>query len=112
MKSSRAWRRRCGGARPERLQETGPPRRPAELHGPRDVPRMHDWIHRLYFQTVYHLFWTGYHLGWSFRSEGNHHVPRRGPLLIIANHESFLDPIAVGLAVRRRRTAFLARKTL
>jgi 1-acyl-sn-glycerol-3-phosphate acyltransferase len=50
-------------------------------------------------------------LFWSFRSEGSRHVPRAGPVLILANHESYLDPVIIGLAVRRR-TWFLARKTL
>jgi 1-acyl-sn-glycerol-3-phosphate acyltransferase len=55
--------------------------------------------------------WTTFTLAFSFRSEGSHHMPRRGPVLVLANHESFLDPLAVGLAVRRR-ICFLARKSL
>jgi 1-acyl-sn-glycerol-3-phosphate acyltransferase len=40
-----------------------------------------------------------------------HHVPRQGPALLIANHQSYIDPILIGLAARRRLN-FLARKTL
>lgn len=49
--------------------------------------------------------------GWSLRTRGERNVPRCGPALLVANHESFLDPIAVGLAARRR-LYYLARKTL
>ncbi len=38
-------------------------------------------------------------------------MPRRGPALIVANHQSFFDPVLVGLAVTRTIN-YLARKTL
>jgi len=38
-------------------------------------------------------------------------VPARGPALLIANHQSFFDPVAVGLAARRH-LKFLARDSL
>jgi 1-acyl-sn-glycerol-3-phosphate acyltransferase len=47
----------------------------------------------------------------SARSIGSCNVPRRGPALLIANHESFIDPIMVGVAIPRH-VSFLARKTL
>jgi 1-acyl-sn-glycerol-3-phosphate acyltransferase len=50
-------------------------------------------------------------LGFSMRVRGMRHVPRRGPVLFIANHQSYLDPVLVGLAVRRH-LCYLARKTL
>jgi len=43
--------------------------------------------------------------------EGQRHIPRRGPALLIANHQSMLDPIIIGLA-SPRRLCYLARKTL
>jgi 1-acyl-sn-glycerol-3-phosphate acyltransferase len=72
---------------------------------------MDSWRTRLWYETNYCIVWTGFTFGFSFRSEGSHHMPRQGPVLVIANHESFLDPLAVGLAVRRR-IHYLARKTL
>ncbi|MBQ6826783.1 MAG: 1-acyl-sn-glycerol-3-phosphate acyltransferase, partial [Thermoguttaceae bacterium] len=39
------------------------------------------------------------------------HVPRSGPTLLVANHQSFLDPPAVGCGYFRM-TNYLARKTL
>jgi 1-acyl-sn-glycerol-3-phosphate acyltransferase len=32
---------------------------------------------------------------------GREHLPRRGPLLLAANHRSFLDPFCIGMLVRR-----------
>jgi 1-acyl-sn-glycerol-3-phosphate acyltransferase len=50
-------------------------------------------------------------LGFSFRMKGRRHVPRRGPVLVIANHQSFFDPIVLSLACSRP-LLFLARKSL
>jgi 1-acyl-sn-glycerol-3-phosphate acyltransferase len=50
-------------------------------------------------------------LGFSLRTEGYHNIPRHGPVLLLANHQSFMDPILVGLAVRRH-AVFLARQSL
>ncbi len=50
-------------------------------------------------------------LGFSLRTEGMRHVPRTGPAVLIANHQSFLDPSLVGVAARRR-LCYLARKSL
>jgi 1-acyl-sn-glycerol-3-phosphate acyltransferase len=45
--------------------------------------------------------------------EGLACVPADGPLLIVPNHDSQMDPIVVGVAVRpRRRVRFLARASL
>src|SRR3954467_10758500 len=49
--------------------------------------------------------------GCSIRTEGGRHVPRKGPALLIANHQSYLDPVLVGMA-SPRHLCFLARKTL
>lgn len=48
---------------------------------------------------------------YRFRSRGGHRVARDGGLLIVANHQSYLDPIMVG-ATMRRPLAYLARKSL
>jgi 1-acyl-sn-glycerol-3-phosphate acyltransferase len=53
----------------------------------------------------------GMTFGFSLRTEGRRHVPARGPALLIANHQSFLDPIVIAVAARRRPGA-LARKSL
>jgi 1-acyl-sn-glycerol-3-phosphate acyltransferase len=72
---------------------------------------MSDWLARLWYDLCFGVSWTGMTLGFSLRTEGMHHVPPTGPALIIANHQSYFDPIIVGLAARRR-LSFLARKGL
>lgn len=49
--------------------------------------------------------------GYSLRIEGRRNMPQTGPALLIANHQSFLDPVLVGLA-SYRQLCYLARKTL
>jgi 1-acyl-sn-glycerol-3-phosphate acyltransferase len=66
---------------------------------------------RLWYRFNFFVLWPTFTLGFSFRSEGSRHVPRSGPVLLLANHESFLDPPLIGLAVRRK-IYYLARKTL
>ncbi len=46
------------------------------------------------------------------RIEGEHRVPTEGPVLLVANHGSFLDPTVVGGTLRVRDTNFLARRSL
>jgi len=38
----------------------------------------------------------------GFRTEGTEHCPPQGPLLIAANHASWLDPVVLGAAVPRQ----------
>lgn len=45
---------------------------------------------------------------YGFRVEGMHHEPASGPLLIVCNHVSDLDPLIVG-ATLRRRVHFMAK---
>jgi len=46
-----------------------------------------------------------------YRSWGTRFVPRQGAVLLVSNHQSHLDPVLVGLPLRRRMN-YLARKTL
>jgi 1-acyl-sn-glycerol-3-phosphate acyltransferase len=50
-------------------------------------------------------------LGFGFRVEGRAHEPRAGPLVVVSNHLSDLDPLVVGAALRRRVT-FMAKHEL
>jgi 1-acyl-sn-glycerol-3-phosphate acyltransferase len=72
---------------------------------------MDSWLSGLWYQLNFCWVYTTFTFGFSFRSVGSRHVPRRGPVLLLSNHESFLDPLMVGLAARRR-IHYLARKTL
>ncbi len=48
-------------------------------------------------------------LGFRVQVEGREHVPRRGPVILAANHRSFLDSIFLPLAIGRRRMTFVAK---
>ena len=47
----------------------------------------------------------------QMRCKGRERIPESGPLLVCANHQSFLDPVLVGLAFDRRLN-YLARQSL
>jgi 1-acyl-sn-glycerol-3-phosphate acyltransferase len=64
------------------------------------------WYDLTYLATMTGLSWA-----FSLRTEGWRNVPATGPALLLANHQSFLDPPTIGVAARRR-VNFLARKTL
>ena len=53
-------------------------------------------------------------LGWRVRIDGLEHVPKTGPVIVVANHVSYLDPILLGLAVEQhgRTVRFLAKREL
>jgi 1-acyl-sn-glycerol-3-phosphate acyltransferase len=45
------------------------------------------------------------------RCKGRQNIPPSGPLIVCANHQSFLDPVLIGLAFNRRLN-YLGRKSL
>jgi 1-acyl-sn-glycerol-3-phosphate acyltransferase len=49
---------------------------------------------------------------YRYRAWGVRRVPSEGPLLIVSNHQSFFDPILVGLGSHRRQFCALARSGL
>jgi 1-acyl-sn-glycerol-3-phosphate acyltransferase len=69
---------------------------------------MGEW---LWYEFCLDATWIVSTLAWSFRFEGSRHVPAEGPALLVANHQSFLDPAVASLAARRHLN-FLARHTL
>src|SRR5450759_5689430 len=48
-------------------------------------------------------------LGFRIQVEGRDHLPRRGPVILAANHRSFLDSICLPLAIGGRRMTFVAK---
>jgi 1-acyl-sn-glycerol-3-phosphate acyltransferase len=64
----------------------------------------------LYRATDLAAFYT-FTFGWSFRAAGRENLPRTGPVLLVANHQSFIDPVLVGAAAPRWLT-YLARSNL
>src|SRR5262245_24294538 len=69
------------------------------------------WFQYLWYEATAISGMAAMTLGWGLRLKGEQNVPATGPVLVIANHQSFFDPLLVGLAVRRH-LRYLARKTL
>jgi 1-acyl-sn-glycerol-3-phosphate acyltransferase len=66
----------------------------------------------LWYTPWWWISFLGMTLGFSLRIERRRgRIPRTGPVLILANHQSFFDPIMLGLA-SPRPLVYLARKTL
>ncbi len=83
------------------IQESETRRRnETEIHG---KPRFYDFCRRFC-----RLATSTY---WRIRYDGEENLPRTGGALVLSNHQSFLDPVLVGVCTRRRLT-YLARKTL
>ena len=66
---------------------------------------------RMWHESLYLGYYMAMTLGFSLRTQGEHNVPAKGPALLIANHQSYLDPPLIGVAARRP-LVYLARKTL
>ncbi len=86
-------------------------------HSPLATPHspLNQWMDSFWFrawhETCYAAYFWSFTLGFSLRMQGERNMPQRGPALLIANHQSFLDPILCGL-IARRPMVYLARKTL
>jgi 1-acyl-sn-glycerol-3-phosphate acyltransferase len=65
----------------------------------------------LLYEIGYWFFKAVLTWGFNYRYEGGRNVPNTGPALLLANHQSFLDPPIAGCPFRRH-ICFLARKTL
>src|SRR5581483_3589519 len=52
------------------------------------------WIVRALFQPFFLIYFR-------MKREGMDHVPKKGPVIIAANHRSFLDPFVIATMARR-----------
>jgi 1-acyl-sn-glycerol-3-phosphate acyltransferase len=66
---------------------------------------------RLWYDCVFWSSFTFFTFGFSLRRRGWARLPRRGPLLLLSNHQSMFDPVLVGLS-SRRYLSYLARRNL
>ncbi len=70
------------------------------------------WRRMLLYGFVRRLARLVYLLVYRLRAHGRDSVPRSGPVLLVCNHQSNLDPPAVGCSVRVRHIEFLAKEEL
>jgi 1-acyl-sn-glycerol-3-phosphate acyltransferase len=66
---------------------------------------------RLWYATLWCPCWAISQLWFQYRFVGRENVPTTGPVLLVANHQSHLDPVLVGLACPRQ-LKYLARHDL
>src|ERR1043165_6011518 len=66
---------------------------------------------RLWHEGFYLFTHMAFTLGFSLRLQGGRNMPMTGRALLVANHQSFFDPMLVGL-VAQRPLVYVARKTL
>ena len=66
----------------------------------------------LFFRFCWWVTWLFFTLVYRLRVVHPGRVPRRGGILVVANHQSHLDPPAVGLALRYRNIVPIARQGL
>jgi 1-acyl-sn-glycerol-3-phosphate acyltransferase len=77
----------------------------------RRAPGLGFW-RTLWWDTCRFPCHLAYTLLWDLRVEGAKHIPHEGPAIVVANHQSFLDPPAHGIALRDRPFRPLARASL
>lgn len=90
----------------------------ALLHSPHVLTafRLRNPGRSLFGLAAYEVIWlaarTLYGVLFRYRTFNAHRAPTAGPLLVIANHQSYLDPPAVSFALPRRHLTFLAKAQL
>src|SRR3954447_11796937 len=65
-----------------------------QRHREKGVQPIVYWVCRAILQPVFHLYWRMSRIG-------REHIPAEGPVIIAANHRSFLDPFVIGTMARR-----------
>ncbi|MCE9590513.1 MAG: 1-acyl-sn-glycerol-3-phosphate acyltransferase [Planctomycetes bacterium] len=65
------------------------------------------WWYLLHFLLCLWMFPLYRYRAWCMER-----IPTRGPVLFLSNHQSFLDPILVGIGAHRRQFYAMARSTL
>src|SRR5260370_39355270 len=96
---------------PPAAAEASTPVIAAAFNPPLSRTVMPRWLAWLWYEFAYWITMAVFTLGFSLRMSGRRNIPRHGPALLIANHQSFFDPLVIG-AASPRQLCFLARKTL
>lgn len=66
----------------------------------------------LWWYFLHRLCWLWIVPCFRYRAWHTQRLPLRGPVLLVCNHQSFLDPILVGLSGHRRQFYAMARSSL
>jgi 1-acyl-sn-glycerol-3-phosphate acyltransferase len=72
---------------------------------------MRPWLAHRWYDLCKFTTWAFMSAFASLRTNGQSNMPKTGPVLLLANHASFLDPPLLGVAVPRY-CSHMARKTL
>lgn len=67
--------------------------------------------HRLWYLFCQLICQFTFILTWKLRVFGKKSIPSEGPVLFVSNHQSFLDPVLIGVG-QKREVHYLARDTL
>ncbi len=65
----------------------------------------------MFYWIVKGIFYPAVKIYFRFSVSGLRHIPKKGPLLVVANHTSFLDPFLLGSAFPRQ-IHFLVRQDM
>jgi 1-acyl-sn-glycerol-3-phosphate acyltransferase len=82
----------------------------------RDLSRFHKrtrekGVNKAIFWTVRIVLGAAIHAYFSLERTGRKNIPKKGPVILAANHRSFLDPFVVGCCLRRP-VYFVAKREL
>lgn len=66
----------------------------------------------MFYAFAYHLAGTLVRLLFRVEVVGREHVPAEGPVIVAANHASYVDPVLVAMAAWPRQTIFMAKAEL
>jgi len=66
----------------------------------------------MFYTLLYFIFYFLFKLLYRFSVSGKERIPEAGPVILAANHSSYLDPIALGVAVYPRKIHFMAKEEL
>jgi len=77
----------------------------------RQAPRGKSTLARCWYAFCQIVCWVFCKALFRFRYTGGEHVPATGPVLVVSNHQSHLDPVLIGVASPRQVGA-LARASL
>lgn len=70
------------------------------------------WAQAMFYDRSRAMVDLAYRLAFSMQIEGRQHIPRTGPVLALANHQSHLDPPLMGAVAGNRGMAAVARESL